>query len=312
MAVGQSQVGGAAASRPGPVDYLLLAVLAAIWGASFLLIKIAVAEIPPLTLTAARLGCAVILLVPFAWLTGAGLPSNLRSWQLAVFVAALGTAFPFALISWGQQHIDSGITAIVLGIMPLTTMLLAHVFLPDDRMTVAKACGVVLGFAGVACLVGPSLVTTSQNQTGLLSAAGQLAIAGAALCYATSAIVTRRMMFATSQTALAAAVMLLAFAMITPIAVAQEGVPQAWPSDKVLIAMAVLGFVQTGLAQLILFKLIARQGPTFFSQINFIVPVVGVFWGAAILGERLPPTAFAALALILAGLAVARRRSMRH
>lgn len=289
--------------RPGVIDYGLLALLASMWGASFLLIKIGVAEVAPFTLTAARLGCAAILLSLVLLARGLRLPSDGRAWTLAAIVATLGTALPFTLISWGQQHIASGVTAIIMGVMPLTTMLLAHVFVPDDKLTAPKVIGVAFGFAGVGALVGPAAISTLGD-----ALLGQLAIATAATCYGASAVVTRRMMHDTPPIALATSVMLIAFAVMLPAALFIEGLPERWPSPPVLAAIGILGIFQTGIARLILFALVARQGPSFFSQINFIVPVVGVFWGAALLGERLDQSAWFALAAILAGLALARRR----
>lgn len=288
-------------SAPGAADYALLFTLASMWGASFMLIRVGVEMIPPVTLTTLRLAFAAAVMWLALGLMRARLPLDRQSLWLVFIVATFGTALPFNLISWGQAGIPSGLSAIIMGVMPLTTMLLAHLVLPDDRLTAPKLIGVTFGLVGVAVLVGPERLASLGGD-----AMRQLAIAAAAVCYGASAVATRRMMRAQSQIGLATMIMTLAFAVMLPVMVLTDGIPHALPPSHALAATACLGIVQTGLAQIILFQLVSRQGPSFFSQINFLVPVLGVIWGAGVLGERLAWPAFMALGFILFGLAVAR------
>ncbi len=290
-------------SGPQVTDYGLLFLLALMWGASFLLIKTGVDAVPPATLTLWRLVFAAGVIWIALLATGARLPSDGRSWLLAIIVATFGTVLPFNLISWGQAGIETGLTAIIMGVMPLTTMLMAHAALRDDRLTVPKSVAVLFGFAGVLVLVGPDRLTSLGDDV-----LRQLAIAFAAICYGASAVITRLLMGQASQIGLATAIMTIALAIMVPITFAVDGTPSLDIAPVPLAAIACLGIVQTGLAQIILFKLVARQGASFFSQINFLVPLLGVAWGAAVLGEVLPVTAFVALGLILTGLAISRLR----
>jgi len=304
MRAGRPQATAATSGgQPGGVDYGLLFLLASLWGASFLLIKVGVEAMSPAMLTAWRLVLAAGVMWVALLTTGQRIPTDRSSLVLMVIVAVLGNVIPFNLISWGQIGIESGLTAIIMGVMPLTTMLLAHLVIADDRMTPAKVIGVTLGFAGVLVLVGPTRLVNLGDET-----VRQLAIALAAFFYGASAVATRRLMASGSGIGLATGIMTLAATIMVPFVVAAEGWPSMPADSGALAAIVCLGVVQTGFAQILLFRIVERQGASFFSQINFLVPVLGVFWGALVLGERLPVTAFVALALIMLGVGATRLR----
>jgi drug/metabolite transporter (DMT)-like permease len=297
-----------AASRPGWTDYALLLGLAAIWGAAFMLVKIGVSSIASWSLTAIRLSIAAVFMGGWAFWMREAVPRTRAFWQLALVTAVFGNVLPFMLITWGQEQIDSGIAAICIATMPLMTVLMAHFALPDDRLTVPKLLGVSCGFAGLVILVGPSKLSSFGTDTVRL-----LAVVAAAVCYALNAVYTRKRLRSEPRYALAAAVMALATAIIVPIAL---WIDRPWhlfgygngamPTTQSLLAVVVLGIVQTSIAQIMLFKLIARRGPSFFAQVNYFVPVFGVLWGWFVLSEQLPGQALLALAVILTGLAIVR------
>lgn len=289
------------AARPGAVDYSLLALLAGLWGLSFVLIKVGVSEVPPFTLTAVRLMAAAAMMALVLLFQRQRGRITRRGWQLAVISAVFGNAIPFTLIAYGQQVVDAGVASIVLGVMPLTTLLLAHVFVPGERLNWPKTIGVALGFGAIVVLVGPGKLAGLGDE-----AVSQLLIASAAICYGANAIVTRRMLDNSPPIALACVIMTISTLILWPVAILIEGVPTQMPSPVAGAAILTLGALQTGFGQLLLFIIVARQGASFFSQINFIVPVVGVFWASALLGEQLTAAAIIALVLILSGLAVAR------
>jgi len=292
-------------SRTGPhaIDYALLGLLASLWGLSFILIKVGVTSVSPETLTAMRLVCAASVMWLALAMTGARLPLDRQGLLLAGLVATFGAFLPFLLISWGQVKTDTGLTAILMGVMPLATILIAHFTIADDRMTGAKALGVALGFIGVVVLIGPEKLLALGSET-----VRQIAIATAAVCYGASAVMTRRMMGTRSQIGLATMIMTIAAGLAVTLAFWRDGLPEALPPPGPLAAIVCLGVVQTGLAQILLFQIVARQGASFFSQINFLVPLLGAFWGVVLLGEHLPLGALAALGFILSGLAVSRLR----
>src|SRR5262249_28635806 len=142
--------------RPSRDDYLLLIFLGLVWGFSFLLVKVAVGTLPPITVAAGRIVIGAAALALFLWLRGGHWPTDRRDWAKLVAMAFVGNVLPFSLISWGQVHIDSGLSAILMAAIPLSTILIAHVFAPDEPLSPGKLVGVLLGIAGIVTLVGPS------------------------------------------------------------------------------------------------------------------------------------------------------------
>ncbi len=142
-------------TAPGWLDYGLLFGLAMLWGGSFPLIKLGVETIPSVTMTAIRLIVAAVVIGAVAWWSGERWPRGRREWKAIAIAAFIGNAFPYALIAAGEELIDSGIAAILMAIMPLSTVLLAHLFTTDEKLTPAKMAGVLLGLVGLLVLIGP-------------------------------------------------------------------------------------------------------------------------------------------------------------
>jgi drug/metabolite transporter (DMT)-like permease len=284
----------------------LLVLLACIWSSSFMFIKIGVATIPPVTMAAARLTLAAVLLVVIARFQGYRFPFALRAWGLFTFVGVMGNAVPFTLIAWGELEVDSGLAAILMGVMPVATAVLAHAFVRDERLTRRRAAGVLLGFSGIVLLVGASALYGLGAQV-----AAQLAVVIGALCYAVTTVFVRRfanlpdvLMAAGAMTTGSLAMLPLAFIFESPLAVT--------PSLSSVASVAVLGIVSTGVAALIYFYLIRTVGAAIFSQVNFLTPAIGVAFGMIFLGELPGGDAWSALALIVTGVWLVTRRSRPH
>ena len=289
-----------APSAPGLADYGLLVALAAIWGGSFLLIKLAVDTIPPVSVAAGRTAIAALALLAATWATGRTLPRGLRTWGLILAVSVIGNAVPFTLIGWGEEKVDSGLAAIVMGINPLVTLALAHALTRDEKAGPGKILGILAGLAGVVVLIGPEKLLLLGDET-----LRYLAFAGAASCYAAASLINKKLS-GESFRGVSAGVMLCSTALLAPAALM---IDQPWAlaaSGSSMLALLLLGLFPTALANLMLLTIIRRQGAAFFSQINYLVPLFGVAYGVTLLGETPPVEAFAALALILAGLALAR------
>ncbi|MEZ5773564.1 MAG: DMT family transporter [Hyphomicrobiaceae bacterium] len=291
---------------PGLADYSLLLLLAALWGGSFTFIKIGVETVPSLTLTAMRLVIATATLLLFARLAGERVIPDRRLWPAVLAAGITGNALPFALISWGEEHIDSGLAAILMGVMPLATVIIAHFVTSDEKLDLRKIVGVLLGLAGLVVLIGPEKLLTLGGDV-----PRQLAVAGASLCYAVNANITRTLTRAPPRGTVAA-VLLVSTVIMVPISLLVDRPMSLSPSLASMLSIVTLGIVQTGIATLMLFEIVRRQGASFFSQINYLVPIAGVVWGAIVLGERVPPSAYAALALILLGVAIAKRRRAKR
>ena len=299
----------AGASDKGWIDVVWLLVLATIWSSSFTAIKFAVPTMPPLTLVAVRTVIAVCVLVPIMLVQGGRLPSDSRSWTIGFALGVFGISLPFFLIGWGEQRVDSSLAAILMGVMPLATMVLAHFFNENDRFTLAKLLGVTIGFAGIVVLMGPEALKGLGGDLVF-----QLAVAGGALCYAVNAVLTRNLPSGgggrgDSRIGRGIMVLVCGGAIAVPLALVIDGPHAVLGADSNAWFGAVyLGVLPTGLATLIYFRLVEVRGASFFSFVNYLNPVFGVILGALILGEVLSPQAIAALVLILAGVAVANRK----
>ena len=288
-----------------PIDYLLLLLLSAIWGSSFLFIKLAVATIPPMTLVAARLALAALFLMLFLAATGRRLPRDGGIWRGFLVVAVIGNVVPFFLINWGEVTVDSSLAAILLATMPLATVVLAHAFTPDERLTPLRGLGVTVGFGGIVVLVGPDALAGLGREV-----VSQFAIVGAACCYAVTTVFVRRSRLIELPPAVNSAGVLVTAAIVAlPLALI---VDRPWelpaPSTGSLLALVVLALFCTSAAFLILFRLLAATGATFVSLLNYLAPVFGVTWGALLLGEPLHLDALGAFALILLGLVLAHTK----
>jgi drug/metabolite transporter (DMT)-like permease len=289
--------------RPQLFDYGLLLALAAMWGAAFLFSKIAVQSIEPFTATVLRQIVATLAFIGIvAWRGESQIQMSRADHFNAFLTAALGTGLPFALISWGVVEVDASIAAILMGLMPLTVLVLAHFTTDDERLTLPKTLGVCLGFAGLITLFWPDSV-------GMTTHAGSFwhyaAILVAAICYAVNALVTKKLKHLRPYP-LYRLVMIWTMAILIPLAFALEHPFAARPDAQGWMAVIVLGLFSSALGSILLFVIVARNGATFFGQINFLVPLFGVLWGALFLGERLTIWSGLALSLILAGVAIAR------
>lgn len=294
---------GAAAirgTRPNRGDYLLLVALGLTWGASFLLIKVAVETIPPLTVVAGRIVVGAAVLGIIAALRGTRLPRDLKSWLKLGLMGTIGTVLPFFLISWGETRIDSGLAAILMAFVPIGALVLAHLFYHDEPLTWGKLAGVLLGVAGIVVLVGPSALAGLGHKL-----TAELAVLAAALCYAGNTTVSRRLGGLPADI-VSIGMLLTAGAIAVPAALVVDRPWELDPSLLSLGAVVALGVISTALGYVLLFAVVARAGAGFAAFNNFLVPPVGVIWGVVLLGETPSPHALAALLIVLAGLAAPR------
>jgi drug/metabolite transporter (DMT)-like permease len=286
-------------------DYLLLLFLSALWGWSFPLIKIGVTTLPPLWVASGRITLGAVALLTYMTIRGTRLPHGRAVWMRLGYMGIVGNILPFALISWGEVHVASGIAAILMAMVPMMVVVVAHFRLPDEPLTFGKTLGVVLGIIGTIVLIGPSALTGLGS-----SFAGEVAILIATVCYASSALAGRGVPPMPAESASGA--MLLVAAPLGLIAAAIVDPP--WtitPSAGSLAAVTTLGVLCTGLGFVLFFGILSRAGAGFVSMNNFLVPPFSVFYGHFIMAEQLPLSAYAAMGLILLGLAVQRLKLRR-
>jgi drug/metabolite transporter (DMT)-like permease len=282
----------------GPVEWVLLVVLAIVWGGSYIFNRIALGDLPPLTLVLGRVALAAVLMNLLVLGAGLRMPTAPRRWAALVGMALLNNVAPFCLIVWGQTQVASGLAAILNATVPLWTVLLAHLITHDERLTPATALGVAAGFGGIVVLVGPSALAGVSS--GLL---GQIAVVGAAVSYACASLYGRRfagtppLVTATGQVTAAALVML-------PLALlADRPWTLAAPHAATVGAVVGLAVLSTTLAYVLYFRILAVAGATNLMLVTFLIPISALALGAAILGERVEPRHLAGMALIGLGLA---------
>lgn len=262
-------------------------------------IKIAIQEIGPITLVAYRVAfgllfCAVVMLIQrVPW------PRDLKTWSPLLVLGIINVAAPFFLISWGEQTIDSAVAAILDATVPLFTILIAHFLLHDDKMTMPKVAGLLIGFAGVVVLMSKDIGAS------LGSLLGQGAVILASVFYAIGAVYVRKFTVDTpgilrsaGPLVSATAVMwLTAFAAESPVEVPQLGI--TW------ISLLFLGILGSGFAFLLAYYLIHEIGPTRLTMVTYLFPLGGVILGVSFLDEQLSWQLITGALLIIASLAVA-------
>lgn len=297
-----------ATQTPGLKNWIRILTIALIWGAAFMGVKIALDGFGPLQLAATRVGIGAVILWLLMLARGVRFPplSDRRLWATITLIAILSTALPFALLSWGQQHVPSAFAGMSMAAVPLFILPLAHIFVPGEQMHLRKVLGFGVGFVGTMVLIGTGGLQAAETWTVQVA---QLACIGGALCYACNSILTKRCP-PVNELALSTAALGLAFLLLAPAALLVEGMPRAIPTHA-WWAMAYLAVLPTAAAYLLKVAVVRSAGPSFMSLVNYQVPVWSVVLGALFLGERLPGTLFAALALILLGLAVSQWGTLR-
>ncbi len=301
------------ARKPDLGAWAILIALGVIWGGAFTTKGAAVRELPPVTVVAARLVVAAVVLLPLSvWLAG-GLPDwraaeGRRVWAAAFGAAVAANALPFALLAWAQTHIASSLAGVFMASMPLLVLPLAAWFVPGERLTALKLVGFVIGFIGVLTLLGVDALA-GVGAGDALALLAQLACVGAATGYAIGSIITKLSPPA-HPVAFGAATISLAALMILPFAFLLEA-PLAAPwTPSAAAAVVALGLFPTGLAMVLLYEVLRRAGPSFLSLVNYQVPVWAIVFGVALLGETVPAQLPPALGLILLGVAVSQWSSL--
>jgi drug/metabolite transporter (DMT)-like permease len=280
-------------------DWLIIAALSVMWGCAFFFLAVQLRALPPFTIVLLRVGGAALLLLGWAAATGLKLPGP-KLWFAFVVLALLNNVIPFVLYGFAQQTISSGLAGILNATTPLWGVLVAHLFTRDERATPAKVVGVLLGFAGVATMIGGDALTNLGADV-----LAQVACLIATLCYALAAIWARRfvdagvtpMAVATGQ--LTAATMV----MIPLVVVIDRPWTLAMPGLGVWGAVIGMILVSTVFAYVLYFRLVERAGASNSLLVTFTIPIVAILLGVLFLGEALLLKHLIGMALIALGLA---------
>jgi len=288
----------------GAREWFLLIFLSAIWGTSFLVIKVALTALPPFTIVMFRVGFATMGLYVAARLLGIKYekPAGVLTISIVgafLLLALFNNVVPFSLIVWGQDQISTTLASILNATMPLFTVFLAHFFAPDERISARKLAGVIIGFFGVVAVILPTARETLGG-----SFWGQMAMLGAACSYGMAAVMARRFnRFGLLPFHIALGQVGIATFIMIPVAMV---VDEPWrlpmPGANVWAALLVLSLVCSAFAYVLYFRLIKTAGATNASLVTLLVPVVAILLGVSLLGEIFAAEQALGLALIALGL----------
>jgi drug/metabolite transporter (DMT)-like permease len=273
--------------------WLLFIAMSVIWGIPYFFIKIALLELSPVVVVFARVGIAALILIPIAMHQGVLRPLRQR-WLMIVGLAFVQIVGPFLLISFGEQHITSSLTSLLIATDPILVALLALRFDPGERVTGVRSIGLLIGIVGVAVLLGFDVGGDEQKLFGAVM------VLLAALGYATSALLIRRpAISALPRLGVVSVLCLTSTIVLLPLTILQ--LPNKIPDPQVLASLLVLGLICTALAYLIFFALIAEVGASRGTVITYVNPAVSVLLGVTLLGEPLNAAIIIGFLMILLG-----------
>lgn len=289
------------------LDVCLLVFCAMLWGSAFMMMKVAVAEVAPLTVATGRVLIGAVALLSYCLLCGRHFPRDLYTWFLLLVLGLFGNGLPFFLITWSEQVIDSGMAAILMSTGPIFALIFAHIFTTDDKFTWYKLIGMALGFLGVVIVIGVDIFQGLGEN--LLP---QLAAVLAAFCYVVTGVVIRKIDNMKSDMLVACSLLTISLLMV-PMSLLIDQPWELWrgndaPSDKAIAAIVYLGIVPTAFAFYLRAKIMVTVGYTFFSMAGYLVPIFGVIFGAVFLNEIIELQTLIALVLVLCGVAIAQVR----
>lgn len=279
-----------------PAEWGLLVLLSVFWGGSFFFVEIALHDFHPFTLVFLRVTLAASILVAVVYFRGQRMPSSLKTWGAFLIMGAINNAIPFSLIVWGQTRIGGGVASILNATTPIFGVLLAHLLTSDERLTLRKFLGVIIGFLGVIIMFQPEL-KNGFSWRGL----GQLAVLGAALCYGLAGIFGKRLN-RTSPVVNSAGMLVCASLLMLPPALTIDFPWSKIPSPEGAAALLGLSVISTAVAYLLYFRILASAGATNVLLVTFLIPVSALLLGVGVLGEAIRTMELVGMGCIFLGL----------
>jgi drug/metabolite transporter (DMT)-like permease len=275
-----------------------LVLLGALWGASYLFIKVAVGDLAPTTMVCFRLLGAAPFLFAFLCVRAGSVAAAWRelrgAWLASLVLGIANAAVPYVLIGWGEKHVDSGVAAIANSTVPIFVALLAIRFRPSERVLGTRLLGILAGLGGVALLAGVN------PHGGWWAVAGTLAVVAASVCYASASLFAQGRLEHASGAALATGMMTVGGVLLLPIGLAQ--LPEHEPGWNAIGAVVALALAGTVVAQILYMHLIETAGASRAALVNYVYPIFAVAYGAIFLSEPITAEKLGGMALILAGI----------
>jgi drug/metabolite transporter (DMT)-like permease len=285
--------------RATPSDYILLVALSLFWGTGFVAIEFALLGFTPVALASTRLILAALFLYALVRLRGERLPTDRDTWMSYIVIGVAGLSLPFVLIGWAQVHITAGLSAMIVAVTPIFTMILSHIIIHDNKITPRELLGLLIGFIGVFYLVGGWEIIRAPS-----SALAELAALAAAFGYAYSAVRLKELS-RYSGTVNATGFTIVAAVVLAPVAAIYDPPWEISFHPQAFIALAYMVLISTVTGTIIMTRLIFRVSPSFMSLNNYMVPAFAAIWGTLLLDEVITLEMMVALAMILSGVAVA-------
>ena len=290
------------------MEWLMIITLSIIWGGAFFFGEVAVRELPTFTVVVCRVGLAAVILYMVMTVRGLRMPTSPAVWGAFFLMGLLNNAIPFSLIVWGQSHIASGLASILNATTPLFSVIVAHLFTQDERITPARLGGVIIGFLWVILMIGGDVL----DQIGV-DIAAQLACLGAAISYAFAGVFGRRfrrmgispLATATGQVTASSFILFPLMMMI------DKPWTLAMPSAGVIFSLIGLAALCTAVAYILYFRVLATAGATNLMLVTFLIPVTAILLGILFLGEILEGKHIVGMVMISLGLAAIDGRLLR-
>ncbi|MGX9354293.1 DMT family transporter [Roseobacteraceae bacterium S113] len=276
-----------------------LMLLGLIWGGSFLSIRVALDEIGPLTSVLHRVGWAALVLWAVVLVRGIALPRSARIWGAFLVMGLLNNMIPFALMAWGQLHIESGLTSIFNAATAIWGVLIAALFFGEEHLSRRKLVGVCIGFAGVATAIGLDNLMRFD-----IRSLAQLAILGGTLSYAFAGVWARKHLTGLAPELAAAGMLTGGLVLVLPLTLLVEGAPRLDLAPITWLAIGYYALIATAFAYLLYYRVLAMAGSGNLMLVTLLIPPVAIVLGAWVRAESLPPQAYGGFALLALGLIV--------
>jgi drug/metabolite transporter (DMT)-like permease len=290
--------------RGSRIDWLIFLALGFFWGSSYLFIKIGVDHgLEPFTLIMFRLAIGLVLLASVVAWFHEPLPRDARMYGHLFVMGVVNIAIPFSLITFAEKAVDSSLAAVINGAVPLFVIVIAAIFLRGEQITINRLVGLVVGFVGVAVLVGLDI-----TDLGSADAVGELALLGATISYAIGAVYARAHIHGLRPMIPALFQVFFGLFVVSVLAVLTEHPFASVPAPEALFAIVWLGLLGSGLAYLCFFRILQRWGATRTSLVAYLLPIFGIALGALVLKEPIAPSTLLGTVLVIVGIALVNSR----
>ena len=282
-------------------DIFLLLLLGAIWGSSFFNIKIATYSYEPYTLALIRVVLATVPMLAVAYFYKIKIQVFSKNWKVYALVGLCNLTIPFSLIAIGTNKIDSYLAAMLMSTTPITGSILAHFFIKDEKITFLKSLGIILGFSGILLLFFDKLIVNESNYLFVL-----IIILGSTF-YSISGILILKKLKNSGNINVTTSTLIWSMITLLPLAFILEEPFESIPTLKSTLSLIYLGIVATGFAWWLRFKILAKNGIVFQTQVTYLIPIFGVIFGALILDEQITWKVLVSLIIIISGIYIVKK-----